>query len=57
MRKNFFTVRAVIQWNRLPREVADATNPKVFKASLDKALHKLIYREVSLAMEVVVGTQ
>lgn len=31
--KKFFTVRMVGQWNRLPREIPNASILKVFKAS------------------------
>lgn len=38
----FFTVRMVIHWHRLPREVVDALSLETYKASLDGALSKLI---------------
>ncbi|PKU46281.1 hypothetical protein llap_3422 [Limosa lapponica baueri] len=38
IRKKFFTVRVVRQWNRLPREAVDAPSLEVFKARLDEAL-------------------
>ncbi|KFP52070.1 hypothetical protein N323_02125, partial [Cathartes aura] len=34
VRKKFFTVRMVRQWNRLPREAVDAPSLEVFKASV-----------------------
>jgi len=40
--KNFFTMRVVKHWNRLPREVVDALFPEIFKVRLDRALSKLI---------------
>ncbi|KFO81777.1 hypothetical protein N303_08936, partial [Cuculus canorus] len=41
IRKNFFTMRVVRHWNRLPREVADAPSLEVFKARLYGALGSL----------------
>ena len=42
VRKNFFTVRVVRHWNRLPREAVDGPCLEVFKARLDRALSNLI---------------
>ena len=42
IRKNFFTVRVVRHWNRLPREVLAAPSLEVFKARLDGALSNLV---------------
>jgi len=42
IRKKFFTVRVVRNWNRLPREVVDAPSLEVFKARLDGALSNLV---------------
>ncbi|KFO56352.1 hypothetical protein N302_08982, partial [Corvus brachyrhynchos] len=41
IRKKFFTVKVVRQWNRLPREAVDAPFLQVFKAGLDGALSNL----------------
>ncbi|KGL94173.1 hypothetical protein N301_14233, partial [Charadrius vociferus] len=42
IRKKFFTLRVVRYWNRLPREVVDASSLEVFKARLDGALSNLV---------------
>ena len=42
VRKQFFTVRVVRHWNRLPREAVDAPSLEVFKARLDGALSNLV---------------
>ncbi|KFV56821.1 hypothetical protein N341_09425, partial [Tyto alba] len=42
IRKKFFTMRVVKHWNRLPKEVVDASSLEVFKARLDRALSSLI---------------
>jgi len=41
-RKQFFTLRVVRHWHRLPREVVDAPSLKVFKARLDGVLSNLV---------------
>ncbi|KFU88121.1 hypothetical protein M959_13607, partial [Chaetura pelagica] len=41
-RSNFFGVRVVRHWNRLPREVVDAPSLEVFRARLDGALSNLV---------------
>ncbi|KFU86144.1 hypothetical protein M959_05108, partial [Chaetura pelagica] len=42
IRKKFFTIRVVRNWNGLPREVVDALSLEVFKARLDEALCSLV---------------
>ncbi|KFU87242.1 hypothetical protein M959_05276, partial [Chaetura pelagica] len=42
IKKKFFTIRVVRNWNGLPREAVDAPSLEVFKARLDKALCNLI---------------
>ncbi|KFO79107.1 hypothetical protein N303_13510, partial [Cuculus canorus] len=42
IRKNFFTVRVVRHWHRLPREAVAAPSLEVFKARLDGALGSLV---------------
>ncbi|KFQ36676.1 hypothetical protein N332_13081, partial [Mesitornis unicolor] len=39
---NFFTMRVVKHWNRLPREVMEAPALETFKVRLDGALSNLI---------------
>ncbi|KFW05241.1 hypothetical protein N327_13909, partial [Fulmarus glacialis] len=42
IRKNFFTMKVVKHWHRLPREVVDAPSLETFKVRLDGALSNLI---------------
>ena len=42
MRKNFFTLRVMEPWNRLPREVVDSPSLEIFKTRLDKVLCSLL---------------
>ena len=42
IRKKSFTVRVVRHWNRLPREVVDASSLETFKARIDGTLSNLI---------------
>jgi len=50
IRKKFFVMRVVKQWNRLPREAVDAPSLAVFKARLDGALSNLVWWKMSLPM-------
>ena len=42
IRRNFFTQRVVMHWNRLPKEAVDAPSLEAFKARLDVALGSLV---------------
>jgi len=42
MRKNFFTLRMMEPWNRLPREVVEPPSLEIFKTRLDKVLCSLL---------------
>ena len=42
IRRKFFTQRVVMHWNRLPKEVVDASSLEAFKARLDVALGSLV---------------
>jgi len=48
IRKTFFTVRVVRQWNRVPTGVVNALSLEAFQARLDGAVSSLLYREASL---------
>ena len=41
-RKNFFTVRVMEHWNRLPRQVVESPSLEIFKAHLDAYLGSLL---------------
>jgi len=43
MRKNFFPLRVMEHWNRLPREVVDSPFLEIFKTRLDKVLCSLLW--------------
>ncbi|KFO70105.1 hypothetical protein N303_09515, partial [Cuculus canorus] len=42
IRRNFFTMRVVRNWHRLPREAVAAPSLEGFKARLDGALGSLV---------------
>jgi len=42
IRKKFFTMRVVKHWNRLPREVVEASSLEIFKARFDGTLSNLV---------------
>jgi len=46
--KTFFTIRVVKHWNRLPREVVDASSLETFKVRLDGAVSNLTQLKMSL---------
>jgi len=42
MRKNFFPLRVMEHWNRLPREVVESPSLEIFKTRLDMFLCSLL---------------
>jgi len=42
VRKNFFTLRVMEYWNRLPREAVESTSLEIFKTRLNKVLCSLL---------------
>ncbi|KFZ55827.1 hypothetical protein N321_13972, partial [Antrostomus carolinensis] len=42
IKKKFFTMRVVRQWDRLPKEMVDAPSLKTFQVKLEGALSNLI---------------
>ena len=42
-RKNFFPLRVMEPWNRLPREVVDSPSLEIFKTRLEKILCSLLW--------------
>jgi len=53
IRKNFFTVRVVRDWNRLLSEAVNVPSLEAFKARLDGAVSRLVEREVCLHIAAV----
>ena len=51
IRRNFFTQRVVMHWNRLPKEAVDAPSLEAFKARLDVALGSLVWWLATLHIE------
>ena len=41
-KKNFFIVRVMEHWNRLPREVVESPSPEILKTCLEAYLHDLL---------------
>jgi len=41
-RKNFFTLRVMEPWNRLPRGVVESPSLEIFKTRLGKVLYNLL---------------
>jgi len=42
MRKNFFPLRVMEHWNRLPGEVVESPSLEIFKTCLDAVLYNLL---------------
>jgi len=42
MRKNFFILRVMEHWNRLPREIVESPSLEIFKTRLDNVLCSLL---------------
>jgi len=38
MRKNFFTLRVMVHWNRLPRGAVSSSSLEILKTRLDKVV-------------------
>ena len=43
MRKNFFTLRVMEPWNRLPREAVESPSLEIFQPCLDAVLCNLLW--------------
>jgi len=48
MRKNFFPLRVMEPWNRLPRDVVESPSLEILKTHLDEVLCNLLGRGVGL---------
>jgi len=42
IRKNFFPLRVMEHWNRLPREVVESPSLEIFKTHVDKVFYSLL---------------
>ena len=42
MRKNFFTLRVIEHWHRLPREVVESPSLEIIISRLDEVLYNLL---------------
>jgi len=42
MRKNFFSLKMMEHWNRLPREIVESPSLEIFKTRLDDVLCSLL---------------
>jgi len=42
LRKNFFTLKVMEPWHRLPREVVESPSLEIFKTRLDAVLCSLL---------------
>jgi len=42
MKKNFFPLRVMEHWKRLPREVVESPSLEIFKTCLEKVLYSLL---------------
>jgi len=51
-RKNFFTLRVVEHWNRLPRGVVDSPSLEIFKTRLDKVTESQNHRIVGVGRDL-----
>jgi len=50
MRKNFFTLRVMEPWNRLPRGVVDSPPLEILKTYLDEVLCNLLWVKLLCAV-------